>query len=229
MNDNESPLNEKGKVTLPTKSQVETILNVKTLPKKDYTVSPELSVLDEQWAEMAQDWQSQPFVKTDINKLLRQTKQRTLIAKLLLSLDIIATIGMLIVGLYMWVSNSEDQATMIYLCGGGALSVIYVYFAVKYRVKAWRANCGSPDKAIEQAIAGCQSSLSYIKLIKFSCFVICPISNWYLFTASQQMSKSPMFAYIFLNGLIIATWLITHAFYRKRNEELKFLNSSKTK
>ncbi|NQZ21096.1 MAG: hypothetical protein HRT53_03485 [Colwellia sp.] len=225
MNDKESPFNERSKVTLPTKSQAETILDVKTLPKKDETLSPELSMLDEQWAEMAQDWQSQPFVKTDINKLLRQTKQRTLIAKLLLSLDIVATLGMLIVGLYMWINNSKDQATMIYLSGGGALSVIYVYFAVKFRVNTWRANCGSPDKAIEHAIAGCQSSLSYIKLIKLSCFVICPLSNWYLFTSSQQMSKSPMFAFIFLNVLIIALWLITQTFYRKRNKELKFLKS----
>jgi len=229
MNDNESPLNEKGKVTLPTKSQAETVLNVKTLPKKGNTVSPELSALDEQWAEMTQDWQSQPFVKTDINKLLKQTKQRTLVAKLLLSLDIIATVGMLIVGIYMWINNSKDQATMLYLTFGGALSVIFVYFAVKFRVTAWRANCGSPDKAIEHAIAGCQSSLSYIKLIKLSCFVICPISNWYLFTASQQASKSPLFGFIFLNVLLITVWLITHTFYRKRNEELKFLKSLESK
>ena len=225
MNDKYSPLNEKGKVTLPTKVQAETMLDVTTLPKKNNSIPPEPSMLDEHWAEMAQDWQSQPFVKTDIKILLRQTKQRTLIAKLLLSLDIIATIGMIIVGLYMWINNSKDQATMIYLSAGGALSVIFVYFAVKFRVTAWRANCGSPDKAIEHAIAGCQSSLSYIKLIKLSCFVICPLSNWYLFTASQQMSKSPMFGFIFLNVLIIAVWLITQYFYQKRNKELKFLKS----
>jgi hypothetical protein len=229
MNDKESPFNERSKVTIPTKSQAESILNVKSLPKKDKTISPELSMLDEQWAEMSQDWQSQPFVKTDINKLLKQTKQRTLVAKLLLSLDIVATVGMIIAGLYMWINNSKDQATMIYLGGGGALSVIFVYFAVKFRVTAWRANCGSPDKAIEHAIAGCQSSLSYIKLIKFSSLVICPISNWYLYTASQQMSKSPMFGFIFLNGLLITVWLITHSFDLKRKKELKFLKSLDTK
>lgn len=217
--------NDKNKVTLPAKGQAESILDVKSLPKKNDTVPPDLSMLDEQWAEMAQDWQSQPFVKTDINKLLRQTKQRTLIAKLLLSLDIIATLGMLVAGFYMWINNSKDEATMIYLGGGGALSVIFVYFAVKFRVTAWRANCGSPDKAIEHAIAGCKSSLSYIKLVKLSCFVICPVSNWYLFTASQEMSKSPMFGFIFLNTLLIAIWLISHTFYTKRNKELKFLKS----
>ena len=225
MNKDESPLNEKGKVTLQSQSQAETLLDVTTLPKKSHIEPLDTSVLDEQWAEMTQDWQSQPFVKTDINKLLRQTKQRTLIAKLLLSLDIIATMGMIIAGIYMWINNSKDEATMIYLGGGGALSVIFVYFAVKFRVTAWRANCGSPDKAIEHAIAGCMSSLSYIKLIKSFCFVICPVSNWYLVTASHDMSKSPMFGFIFLNVLIIAIWLIAHTFYVRRRKELKFLKS----
>lgn len=229
MNKNESPLNEKGKVTLQSQSQAETLLDVTTLPKKSYIEPLDTSVLDEQWAEMAQDWQSQPFVKTDINKLLRQTKQRTLIAKILLSLDIIATVGMLIAGIYMWINNSKDETTMIYLGGGGVLSVIFVYFAVKFRVTAWRANCGSPDKAIEHAIAGYKSSLSYIKLVKLSCFVICPVSNWYLFTASQEMNKSPMFGFIFLNTLLIAIWLISHTFYVKRNKELKFLKSINSK
>lgn len=229
MNDKESPFNEKAKITLPTKSQSESMLDVKSLPKKDETITPEFSMLDDEWAEMTQDWQSQPFVKTDINKLLKQTKQRTLIAKLLLSLDILATMGMLVAGIYMWINNSKDEATIIYLVGGGALSVIFVYFAVKFRVTAWRANCGSPDKAIEHAIAGCKSSLSYIKLVKLSCFVICPVSNWYLFTASQEMSKSPMYGFIFLNALLIAIWLISHTFYAKRNKELKFLKSIHSK
>jgi hypothetical protein len=136
---------------------------------------------------------------------------------------------MLVAGIYMWINNTKDEATMIYLGGGGALSVIFVYFTVKFRVTAWRSNCGSPDKAIEHAIAGCMSSLSYIKLIKLFCFVICPVSNWYLFTASQHMSKSPMFGFIFLNVFIIAIWLIAHTFYARRMKELKFLKSIDSK
>lgn len=229
MNDKESPLNERAKVTLPTKSQAESILDVTSLPKKPDNVPPEPSILDEQWADLAQDWQSQSFVKTDINQLLKQTKQRTLVAKLLLLLDIVATVGILVVALYMWINDSKDRATMIYLASGGALSVIYVYYAVKFRVRAWRANCGSPDKAIEHAIAGCESSLSYIKLIKFSCFIFCPIANWYLFTASEQADKSPLIGLILLNVIIIAIWLASQFFYRKRNKELKFLNSIDSK
>ena len=75
MNKDESPLNEKGKVTLQTQSQAESLLDVTTLPKNSNIEPRDTSVLDEQWAEMTQDWQSQPTTKTDIAKLLKQTKQ----------------------------------------------------------------------------------------------------------------------------------------------------------
>jgi len=223
MNEENSPLNEKSKVTLQTKRQAETVLDVTSLPKESNIPSLDTSVIDEQWAEMTQDWQSQPFTKTDIHKLLKQTQQRTVWAKCLLALDVIATVGMLSVVIYMWLTGSKDRTTMTYLGIGSALSVIFVYYAIKIRLAAWQVNCGSPDKAIEHAIAGCQSSLSYIKLIKFSCFVLLPFSNWYLFVASQQMNKSPVQGLIILNALIISFWLITHFFYLKRNKELKQL------
>ena len=223
MNDKNSPLNERSKITLPTKSQAETILDVTSLPRKTDSVPPELSMFDEQWAEMAQDWQSQPTAKTDIAKLLKQTKQRTVWAKCLLAIDVIATLGMLSVALYMWLSGSQDQATIIYFGFGGVLSVIFVYFAIKIRLAAWKVNCGSPDKAVEHAVSGCQSSINYIKLIKFSCFIVWPFANWYIFTMSQQMSKSPVLGLVLINLLVIAMWGVAHSFYLKRHNELKQL------
>ena len=38
------------------------------------------NILDEQWLSLSQDWQSQPYEKTDIQALLKQTKKRTLLA-----------------------------------------------------------------------------------------------------------------------------------------------------
>jgi apolipoprotein N-acyltransferase len=225
MNDKESPLNEKSKVTLQTKIQAESTLDVTSLPQKSDFVSPDLSVIDEQWAEMTQDWQSQPTPKTDIAKLLKQTEQRTVWAKCLLAIDIIATLGMLSVALYMWLSGSQDQATIIYLGVGGVLSVIFVYYAIRIRLAAWKVNCGSPDKAIEHAISGCESSISYIKLIKFSCFIFLPFVNWYIFTINQQVSKSPILGLILINVLVILIWSVTHHFYLKRQKELKQLKT----
>ena len=225
MNEENSPLNEKSKVTLQTKTQAESVLDVSSLPKNNDNVPVDTSIIDEQWAEMAQDWQTQPFTKTDINKLLKQTKKRTVWAKSLLALDLIATFGMLSVAIYMWLSGSKDQATILYLGIGGVCSVIFVYYAIKIRLAAWQTNCGSPDKAIEQAISGCQSSMSYIKLVKFSCFIVGPFANWYIFVVSQQASKSPALALFLMNVLIFVVWLFCHLFQRKRNKELKQLEA----
>ncbi len=224
MNEENSPLNEKSKVTIQTKIQAESVLDVTSLPKDSGKDPLDTSIIDEDWAAMAQDWQTQPFTKTDINMLLKQTRIRTVWAKCLLALDVIATIGMILVAIYMWLSGSKDQATILYLGVGSFLSVVFVYYAIKIRLSAWKVNCGSPDKAIEHAITACQSSLSYIKLIKISCFIVWPFVNWYIFIISQQMDKSPFLGLVLINVLIAGVWLISHTFYRKRNQELKQLN-----
>lgn len=224
MNEEDSLLHKKSKVILSTQSQAEAILDVATLPKNKATKPLDSSVIDEQWAQMSQDWQSQPIIKTDINRLLKQTKQRTVWAKSLLVIDIMATLAMLFVASYMWLSGSKDQATIIYLGGGGILSIIFVIFAIKARLSAWKINCGSPDKAIEHAIVGCQSSISYIKLIKFSCLIIGPFANWYVFAVTEQLEKSPIVGLAILNIFLVSIWLVSQSFYIKRQKELKQLN-----
>jgi hypothetical protein len=229
MNEKDSPFNEKSKVTIQTTHQAESMLDVTTLPKNS-TIDPiDTSVIDDQWAEMTQDWQSQPFTKTDINKLLKQTKQRTLWAKCLLALDIISTLAILFVAVYMWINGSKDQSTIIYLGGGGLLSIVFVYYAIKVRLSAWKINCGSPDKAIEQAIAGCHSSLNYIKLIKLSYIIVWPFAHWYIIAVAQQTEKSPIIGLVFINVLLGTAWFVSHRFYKKRVEELKQLEATFSK
>ncbi|TWX59438.1 hypothetical protein [Colwellia hornerae] len=229
MNEKDSLLHEKSKVTLSSQSQAEALLDVTTLPKNKATKALDSSVIDAQWAQMSQDWQSQPIIKTDINRLLKQTKQRTVWAKSLLVIDIMATLAMLFAATYMWLSDSKDHATIIYLAGGGILSIIFVIFATKARLSAWKINCGSPDKAIEHAIVGCQSSISYIKLIKLSCFIIGPFANWYVFAVTEQVEKSPIVGLAILNILLVSIWLVSQHFYIKRQKELKQLNDVLTK
>ena len=226
MNKDESPLNEKSKVTLQSQSQAESLLDVTTLPKKSHIEPLDTSVLDEQWAEMSQDWQSQPTTKTDIAKLLKQTKQRTFWAKLLLAVDIIATLGIISVVFYMWLSGSKDQTTIVYLGISGLLSIVFVYYVIKIRLSTWKVNCGSPDKAIKHAIAACQSSLSYIKLVNFSCLFMWPFANWYVYAVAKQTDRSPTLGLVITNVIFVTLWFITHKFYQKRIEELKLLENS---
>jgi hypothetical protein len=181
--------------------------------------------LDENWLILSRDWQAQPFEKTDINKLLKQTKRRTLWAKSLLAIDIIATLGLIIalmVGLYQ---GDWGTATIAYFTFGSLGSVVFVYYEIEIRLRIWQRSCDSPDKAVENAIAGVESSIKYIKLIKWSCWLLLPVVNWYIYAMIEASEKSPLPAFIFINVFVISMWLVTHWFHKKRDKELAQLIS----
>ncbi len=185
----------------------------------------ESSILDEQWLTLTKDWQAQPFEKTDIQALLKQTKRRTLWAKSLLTLDVVATIGMLIafcIGLYQ---GDWKNATLVYIGVGGLLSAVFVYYEVKIRQQTWQHSCDSPDKAITNAIAGCKSSIKYVLLIKYSTWLVVPLVNVYIFAMVSESEKSPWPPFITVNLFVTAMWGVSHLFHLKRKKELKQLLS----
>ncbi|WP_019026606.1 hypothetical protein [Colwellia piezophila] len=209
-------------------------INVLSLPKK-ITLSESESEkekecpplgehpLDDEWLALSQDWQSQPYEKTDIQALLKQTKKRTLLAKSLLALDVIATIGtfiVLFVGLYQ---GDWSTATLAFLAFGGITSVVFVYYEIKIRLRIWQQCCDSPDKAVANAIAGVESSIKYIKLIKLSCWLCLLAANSYLYAMIEESGKSPWPAFITMNTIVLVMWLLTHWFHKKRNKELSQL------
>ncbi|PKG82429.1 hypothetical protein CXF85_13140 [Colwellia sp. 75C3] len=181
--------------------------------------------LDENWLILSRDWQAQPFEKTDIKKLLKQTKRRTLWAKSLLVIDIIATLGLIIalmVGLYQ---GDWGTATIAYFTFGSLGSVVFVYYEIQIRLRIWQHSCDSPDKAVENAIAGVESSIKYIKLIKWSCWLLLPAVNWYIYAMIEESEKSPWPPFFAINTFVIIMWLITHWFHIKRERELLQLSS----
>jgi hypothetical protein len=182
------------------------------------------TVLDEQWLSLSQDWQSQPYEKTDIQTLLKQTKKRTLLAKSLLLIDAIATLGLIIallVGLYQ---GDWGTATIAYLAFGAITSVVFVYYEIKIRLRIWKHSCDSPDKAVANAIAGVESSIKYIKLIKLSCWLLLPAVNWYIYAMIGETEQSPWQPFFVINMVIVSLWLVSHWFHKKRTKELSQLN-----
>ena len=182
------------------------------------------NLLDEQWLTLSQDWQSQPYEKTDIQALLKQTKKRTLLAKSLLAIDVIATvvlITVLLVGLYQ---GDWGTATIAYLAFGAITSIVFVYYEIKIRLRIWQHSCDSPDKAVANAIAGLESSIKYIKLIKLSCWLLLPAVNWYVYAMIEELEKSPWPSFFAVNIVIVILWLISHWFYKKRTKELSQLS-----
>ena len=180
-------------------------------------------LLDEQWLALSQDWQEQPYEKTDIDALLKQTKKRTLLAKSLLGIDIVATIGLiiaLVVGLYQ---GDWGNATIAYLAFGAIGSIVFVYYEVKIRFHIWQHSCDSPDRAIDNAISGVESSIKYIKLVKLSCWALIPAANAYLYAMIGETEKPILPALLFMNIFVVTMWGITHWFHRKRNKEYQQL------
>jgi hypothetical protein len=181
-------------------------------------------ILDEQWLTLSQDWQSQPYEKTDIQALLKQTKKRTLLAKVLLFLDIIAALGLIVtlfVGLYQ---ERWDTSTIVYLLFGATTSIAFVYYEIKIRLHLWQHSCDSPGKAVANAIEGVESSIKYIKLIKLSCWLILPAANWYIYAMISGLEKSPWPPFFVINIVIVSLWLVSHWFHKKRTKELSQLN-----
>ena len=197
----------------------------KALDKDNQTPPLDEQPLDENWLILSRDWQAQPFEKTDIKKLLKQTKRRTLWAKSLLAIDIIATLGLIMVLAFGLYQGDWGTATIAYFTFGSLGSVVFVYYEIQIRLRIWQRSCDSPDKAVANAIAGVESSIKYIKLIKLSCWLLLPAVNWYIYAMIEESEKSPLPAFIFINVFVISMWLVTHWFHKKRDEELSQLSS----
>jgi hypothetical protein len=201
-------------LSLPQKTPLSDLEN----DKKDPSSNEQL--LDDNWLLLSQDWQTQPYEKTDIPALLKQTKKRTLLAKSLLAIDVIATLGLIIallVGLYQ---GDWGTATIAYFTFGSIGSLVFVYYEIKIRLRIWQHCCDSPDKAVENAISGIESSIRYIKLIKLSCWLLLPAVNWYIYAMLEESEKSSWPPFIFINAFILVMWSITHWFHLKRKKEL---------
>jgi hypothetical protein len=183
------------------------------------------SMLDEQWLALTQDWQAQPFEKADIQALLKKTKRRTLWAKSLLVVNLIATIGLLSAFTLALYQGSWNKATLVYLGLSSVFSTVFVYYEIKIRRQTWQQYCDSPDKAISHAIAGCKSSIRYVQLLKYSTWLILPLVNVYLFFMIRELDKSPWPAFMTVNVFMMVTWGISHFVHLKRNKELAQLLS----
>lgn len=183
--------------------------------------SPE--VFDDAWTELTKDWQAQPTPNTDINALVKRTKRRTQGAKFCFCLNIIVTLGLVLAFLYGVYDGQWGEIINIYLGFGSALSIIFVYFETKIRIATWSQLTDSPEKAIENAMAICESSIKYLLISKVSIFPILPLLNWFLYSIGQTREGSALWAYLVANGIMLVMYIILDFLYRKRKQEYQHL------
>ncbi|WP_206483471.1 hypothetical protein [Thalassotalea sp. G2M2-11] len=182
-----------------------------------------LSLLDQQWGEILQDWQAQPFEKTDIKALVKQTKNRTRGAKLCFVLNVIATVAILGIFIYGLYRNEFGQPLNSFLGLGGLFSLVFTYYEMKIRAKAWSQISDSPERAIENALAGYQSAVKYMALTKWSCVPFGLLANWFTYAMAQQSGKSAVPGFIFINIFIAVMFIVTEYLHRKRKKEYQAL------
>lgn len=178
---------------------------------------------DETWTKLTEDWQAQPTVKTDVAALVQRTRRRTRIAKMCFALNIIATLGLLIAFLYGVVDGQWGEPINIYIGLGGAISVVFVYLETQIRLSTWQRLCDSPEKAIDNAIAGAESAMKYMWITKLSFLPFLPLVNWFVYTVGQTNEKKLIPAFLMSNGFMLVTYFVVEYLHRKRKNEYQKL------
>ena len=198
---------------------------------KQMTKSPleQLTDGDADWQALSQDWQSQPYQKSDIKALIKQTRRRVLWSKSILALDLISTLALIVlffVGLYQ---ETLAIATLFYIGFGAIVSVAFCVYTFRFRFNVWRQVAQSPDNAIPNAMANCQASIRYLKVCKWFAYILFPVANWYIYEVAKVNETPLLRGIIFANALIIAVWGGCHYFQKKRHKEYIHLSSLNTK
>ncbi len=183
----------------------------------------EPKMLDEQWLSLTKDWQEQPFKKTDLNALIKQTRRRTLWAKGCFVLNILATLGLTMAFFYGLFTDVFEGPVLIYFGIGSLLSIIFVYFEIKIRMFTWHQLCDSPDKAINNALVACQSSINYMVLLKVSFIPFSLLVNWFVYTLGETRDIEVFVDFIVINSLMVITYLIVEYLHRKRKQQYQRL------
>ncbi|NQY64413.1 MAG: hypothetical protein HRT38_11890 [Alteromonadaceae bacterium] len=191
--------------------------------------SQEREFLDEQWLALAEDWQSQPYEKVDIQALFNKTRRRILGAKCLLAFDIVVTLAMLVFVVIGFISDSFDLPTLVFLVFGVASSIIYIAYTIKIRLGTWALSEQSPTSVINTAIVGYKSSIKFLKLIKFSTIGMFFGVNIYLVVMNQIYDKPLVGALIFINLTIVVMYASAHYYHVSRQKELEHMKQFETK
>lgn len=198
---------------------------------KQMTKSPldELTDDNTDWQVLSQDWQSQPYQKSDIEALIKQTRRRVFWAKTILALDLISTLSLIVLFFVGMVSDAWSVATSLYIGFGAIVSVAFCVYTFRFRMNVWRQVAQSPENAIPNAMANCQASIRYFEVCKWFAYILFPVANWYIYEVAK-VNETPLLRGIVLaNALILAVWGGCHYFQKKRHKEYIHLSSLNTK
>ncbi|REL25940.1 hypothetical protein DXX93_04770 [Thalassotalea euphylliae] len=184
----------------------------------------ENDLLDQQWSTLVEDWQSQPYEKVDMTKLVKQLKKRTLAAKAILGFDVLATVSLFSILAHLFTEQESDWPSIIYIAFAAFGSLIYTIIEFKIRIKTWRMDASDPEQVFEKNISGVKGAIQYAKLWIVSCYLLAPVMNWYLWEVSKTQDDNMLPMFLFANGLLTVMVVGAYLYKRKRVKELENIN-----
>lgn len=186
--------------------------------------------MDEQWDELVNDWQSQPYEKVDTEALVKKLKKRTIGAKLMLLSNVLGTIIVAIGFIWSLFKEEPDHVLTIFLGAGGVFSFIYTIIEIKIRTATWKMDASDPEQVFNKTLSGLKGSIQYAKLWLYNCYLMLPAINWFIWEVTRKSEKNVLMGFLIANGLMflfIAGGLI---YQNRRKTELEnfmsFLDSA---
>ena len=182
--------------------------------------SPKEELFDQQWDDLVDDWQSQPVEKVDTNKLIKQLKKRTFYAKFILLLDVVATIGLFWSFIWSLQEETVHMPTTVFLGVGAVGSLIYTILEFKIRIATWQLDASDAEQVFNKNISGLKGAIQYANLWLYSCYIMLPLANWFVWEVGKTTDKSMLFGYLFANGMLVSMFVGAKYYQKLRQKEL---------
>lgn len=180
------------------------------------------SPLDDDWLDIAKDWQSQSYKEVDTSKLIRSIKWRIIRSKTLFALNLIATIS-LFVGFFAGLFCSWETPLVAYFGFGAIGSSIFVIYEYKIRSATWKYKQSTPHEVMVSVAQSYTASIAYMNLNLVGFIISLPALNWFIYETVKLDGDSPTTDMFIGNSLVIVMCVVVYVIKRKRVKALAAL------
>lgn len=178
------------------------------------------SPLDDNWLDIAKDWQTQIYQQADIEQLISSIKWRITKSKCLLGLNIIATFALL-AAFVVGVSLDWDTPLLAYLGFGVFGSGIFVAYEYKIRKVTWQYKDSTPEEVMRSVAANYRASIAYLNLNMIGFVASLPAANWFVYETIVSGGDSPVKGMVIANVAVLSACLYVHVLKRRRKKSLE--------
>lgn len=178
--------------------------------------------LDDDWLEIANDWQSQPYEPADIDKISKTVKWKIIKSKLLFGLNIFLVLGIYCMTIYAWLMewSKVELAYLLFGCIGGIYAAHREY---TIRKGTWRYTATTPEEVIDSAIQSYRASIKYCDYNIWGSLIVSIGGIWFITESAKSADKSPIMGIVVYCVLMLMIVGICWHVKKKRQKTLSEL------